>query len=77
MRVSKATPQYARKIMMSENKIARGTAFLGLRTSSPVVAMQSNPTNPKKQVAAPLIVPENPNGKKPPVPVAFLYSSGT
>lgn len=40
-------------MMIKEKRIARGTDFIGLRTSSPVVAMQSNPTKPKKHVAAP------------------------
>lgn len=62
------TPKYAKKIMQSEKSMARGIDFWGFRTSSPVVAMQSNPTKPKKQVAAPLSVPSNPKGKKPPEP---------
>jgi len=33
------------------------------------VAMQSNPTKPKKQVAAPRRVPSNPKGKNPPDPI--------
>lgn len=52
--------------------IARGIALRGFFTSSPVVAMQSNPTNPKKQVAAPRIVPSNPQGKKPPAPAVLF-----
>lgn len=44
----------------------RGIFLRGFRTSSPVVAIQSKPTKPKKQVAAPFKVPENPKGKKPP-----------
>lgn len=40
----------------------------------PVVAMISKPTNPKKQVAAPDIIPENPYGRKPPFPKRFNSS---
>ena len=39
--------------MINEKRIARGTDLTGFRTSSPVVAIQSNPTKPKKHVAAP------------------------
>ena len=42
--------------------------FCGFLVSSPLVAMQSKPTYPKKQVAAPDRVPEIPKGKKPPCP---------
>lgn len=54
--------------MQSENSMAFGIDFWGFRTSSPVVAIQSNPTKPKKHVAAPLSVPSKPKGKKPPDP---------
>lgn len=54
--------------MKSEQIIEIGIAFLGFLASSPVVAIQSKPTNPKKHVAAPFKVPENPKGKKPPFP---------
>lgn len=64
-------------MIANEYKSALGIVFCGFRTSSPVVAMQSNPTKPKKQVAAPFKVPENPKGKKPPVPVEFCCSAGT
>lgn len=64
------------KMISSENNSALGTVFCGLRTSSPVVAMQSNPTNPKKHVAAPFKVPENPNGKNPPDPMEYVVSLG-
>ena len=77
MSVNNETPKYAKKIITNEYKIALGTFFLGFSTSSPVVAIQSNPTKPKKHVAAPLSVPENPNGKNPPPPTACLYSGGT
>lgn len=43
-------------------------ARCGFLTSSPVVAMQSKPTKPKKQVAAPFITPSHPKGKNPPLP---------
>lgn len=39
-----------------------------LTLDSPVVAMTSKPTKPKKQVAAPSMTPSNPKGTKPPVP---------
>lgn len=54
--------------MISENRIAFGIALCGFFTSSPVVAIQSNPTKPKKHVAAPLSMPSMPNGKNPPSP---------
>lgn len=62
------TPKYERNIMINDDIIDNGMARFGFWTSSPVVAMQSNPTKPKKQVAAPFKVPENPNGKNPPSP---------
>ena len=39
--------------MIKEKRIALGTDLIGFLTSSPVVAMQSKPTKPKKHVAAP------------------------
>ena len=39
------------------------------------VAITSNPWKPKKQVAAPLTTPLNPNGRNPPDPAAARYSS--
>jgi len=56
-------------MISSESRMDFGMFFRGFRTSSPVVAMQSNPTKPKKQVAAPRRVPSNPKGKKPPAPM--------
>lgn len=41
---------------------------------SPVVAITSKPTKPKKQVAAPAMMPSKPNGAKPPVPQSILLS---
>ena len=43
-----------------------GMAVWGFLASSPLVAMESKPTKPKKQVAAPASVPETPNAKNPP-----------
>lgn len=41
----------------------------------PVVAMTSKPTKPKKQVAAPRIIPANPYGANPPTPQeSFSFS---
>lgn len=39
-----------------------------LTIDSPVVAITSKPTKPKKQVAAPSMIPSKPKGTKPPVP---------
>lgn len=39
-------PKYAKKIIVNEKIIDSGMALLGFFTSSPVVAMQSNPTKP-------------------------------
>ena len=36
--------------------------------------MQSKPTNPKKHVAAPCMMPANPKGAKPPLPHPWLSS---
>lgn len=55
-------------MMISEKRIAFGIARWGFFTSSPVVEIASKPTKPKKHVAAPLIIPSMPNGKKPPAP---------
>lgn len=70
------TPKYDKKIIASDKIIAKGIDFFGFLTSSPVVAMQSNPTKPKKQVAAPFNVPFNPNGKNPPSPTETSSFSG-
>lgn len=56
-------------MMIKEKRIALGMARWGFLTSSPVVAIQSNPTKPKKQVAAPFSMPSTPKGKKPPSPI--------
>ena len=55
----------------------RGMSLLGFFASSPVVATQSNPTKPKKHLAAPAMMPATPQGANPPAPAWLLYSSGT
>lgn len=45
-----------------------GILRCGFFASSPVVATQSKPTNPKKHLAAPAITPAIPNGMNPPSP---------
>ena len=39
-----------------------------LEPNEPVAAMESNPTKAKKHLAAPAMIPANPNGAKPPWP---------
>lgn len=47
----------------------------GFRASSPAAAMESKPTKPKKQRAAPAITPATPNGRKPPRPASPVIPS--
>lgn len=63
-------------MITSEMTIARGMFFCGFFASSPVVAIQSNPTKPKKHFAAPAITPANPNGRKPPSPAVSECDGG-
>lgn len=58
-------------MIISEITMDNGMFRFGFLASSPVVAMQSKPTNPKKHLAAPAITPEKPNGRKPPSPACF------
>lgn len=60
---------------MREITIAIGIFLWGFLASSPVVAIQSNPTKPKKHFAAPAIIPDNPKGANPPSP-AFSTVGG-
>lgn len=60
--------KYDKNMMIKENTIERGMFFFGFIASSPVVATQSNPTNPKKHLAAPAMTPDRPKGMKPPDP---------
>lgn len=52
-----------------------GMERFGLRASSPAAAMESKPTKPKKQRAAPAITPATPNGRKPPRPASPVIPS--
>ena len=61
--------KYDKNMIINESTIERGIFFFGFIASSPVVATQSNPTNPKKHLAAPaMMTPERPKGIKPPDP---------
>lgn len=63
-------------MMIREVTMDSGISLLGFFASSPVVATQSKPTNPKKHLAAPAITPAIPHGIKPPSPALDLYSCG-
>ncbi len=60
--------KYAKNITRSARQTANGIDLLGFRASSPAVAITSKPMNPQKQMAAPLMTPSNPYGRKPPLP---------
>lgn len=57
--------------MQSEKIMARGIFRFGFFASSPVVAIPSKPTNPKKHLAAPAMIPLTPKGLNPPLPACF------
>lgn len=61
-------PKYAKNTINSETTTPIGIDFCGVLASSPAVAMQSKPINPKKHLAAPVITPLIPYGAKPPLP---------
>lgn len=62
------SPKYEKKMIINDMMMANGIFRCGFLASSPVVAMQSNPVNPKKHFDAPAMMPAKPKGANPPTP---------